>query len=314
MNRQYALAALAALPFLAPSVAAQSARHQLDCGFLSTEEWRAELSAAVARGEIESPAQRPLPEIPNIVRRGRAAGYLGAIPCMTREQIFQYEDTNEILVGSFSTGELLDLMTEAANALMATHGDNYDFVGFWVNFVPDHKIGAAFYAGIENDVGGIGLDIENNRPDIGLAGDNVEGYIQMWNVNNSYWQPGTDATANFTRLALAQEFEHRFALFLPDLLDGRVMQGDNSGCGRGAHWNWQIDGQGSGMEISEWVGSSPAVPQGTFVTFNTDIPGGVFSYPDLYLMGYVTPAEMDAGVSELRFMEEIGRASCRERV
>ena len=64
-----------------------------------------------------------------------------------------------------------------------------------------------------------------------------------------------------------------------------------------------MDGQGSGMEISEWVGADPAVLEGAFVTFNTDT-GGVFSYSDLYLMGMVSPDEMDAGNSELRFMED----------
>jgi len=60
------------------------------------------------------------------------------------------------------------------------------------------------------------------------------------------------------------------------------------------------------MEISEWTGAFPA----SFASlngfrnesFNADT-GGVFSYPDLYLMGYVTPAEMDAGASELRYMD-----------
>ncbi len=80
------------------------------------------------------------------------------------------------------------------------------------------------------------------------------------------------------------------------------MQGDNASCGRIAHWNWKVDGQGSAMELSEWVGSGPAVLAGSFVTFNTDILGGVFGYSDLYLMGYVSPAEMDAGNSELRYM------------
>jgi hypothetical protein len=90
-------------------------------------------------------------------------------------------------------------------------------------------------------------------------------------------------------------------MFLPPLLDGRVLQGDDASCGRTFHWNWRADGQGSAMEISEWVGSSPANLVGSFVTFNTDI-GGVYSYTDLYLMGYVSPVEMDAGNSELRFM------------
>ncbi len=125
----------------------------------------------------------------------------------------------------------------------------------------------------------------------------------MWNINSTFWQPGTGANANFTRLALAQEFEHRFALFLPPLADGRALQGNNGNCGRGFHWNWKTDGQGSGMEIREWVGSNPAQLVGGSITFNTDI-GGVFSYTDLYLMGSVSPAEMDAGNSELRFMDE----------
>jgi hypothetical protein len=56
------------------------------------------------------------------------------------------------------------------------------------------------------------------------------------------------------------------------------------------------------MEISEWVGKNPAQLSGNFVTFNTDIPGVFFSYTDLYLMGYVSAAEMDAGNSELRYM------------
>ena len=160
---------------------------------------------------------------------------------------------------------------------------------------------------IENDVSGIGdpstigQPIFNFRPDLGLNGDTVEGYVMMWNINASHWQPGDGPEADFTRLVLGQEFDHRFAQFLPPLLDGRVLQGDN-GCGRVFHWSWRVDGQGSSMEIAEWVGSQPATLQGSFVTFNTDI-GGVFSYTDLYLMGYVSPAEMDAGNSELRFMD-----------
>ncbi len=119
---------------------------------------------------------------------------------------------------------------------------------------------------------------------------------------------GDGSDAGFTRLVLGQEFEHRFAMFLPALLDGRVLQGNDANCGRSAHWNWQVDGQGSSMEIAEWVGSDPAILDGSFVTFNTD-NGGIFSYSDLYLMGYVSPDEMDAGNSELRFMEESNCAS-----
>jgi hypothetical protein len=236
---------------------------------------------------------------------------LGVAPIVTSDDLFLYEDTNSLLLSNFSDADLFDLMTDAANDLMVAHGDNFDFVGFFLDFQADHEIGAAFYQLIENDVTGIGDfspftgggDTFNFRPDFGLAGDNVEGYIMMWDLNHTYWAEGTGSDADFTRLAMGQEFEHRFAMFLDPLLDGRVLQGDNNTCGRGFHWNWQIDGQGSGMEIADWIGSNPALPASLFVSFNTDLPGSVFSYSDLYLMGYVSPAEMDTGNSELRFME-----------
>ncbi|MFT5050180.1 MAG: hypothetical protein ACI8QZ_001576 [Chlamydiales bacterium] len=284
--------------------ASRSTSQPLDCAFQSAEQWVADLHAAAVRGEVAAPSMR---SVPQVVPRGTAQLGLG-VACLTNDQIFAYEDSSQVLLTNFSNGQLFDLMIEASNAMLAQHGDLYDFVGFWTNFVPNHKIGAAFYAGIENDVQGVGSSLYNSRADLGLAGDNLEGFIMMWNVNNSYWQPGTGANADFTRLALAQEFEHRFAMFLPNLLDGRQLQGNNGSCGRGAHWNWRVDGQGSGMEISEWVGSTPAQLAGSFVTFNTDITGGVFSYSDLYLMGYVSPMEMDAGNSELRYMDGSGCA------
>ncbi len=280
-------------------LASLSSAQATDCGYQPPEDWMADLRAAVARGEIADPATRTLPPLPPSSGPGTSAAHL---PCLSREHIFAFEDTGGLLLTNFSTGALLDLMTDAANALMATHGDLYDFIGYWVNFTPDHTVGAAFYAGIENDVSGIGQSPFNNRAGIGLAGDNVEGYIMMWDINSSFWDTGTGPSADFTRLALAQEFEHRFAMFLPGISGGRALQGNNGACGRGAHWNWRVDGQGSGMEISEWVGSSPAQPFGTFVTFNTDIAGGVFSHPDLYLMGYESASEMDANTSELRYM------------
>ncbi len=271
---------------------------ELDCGYHSPEKWQAERRAAVERGEIAYPAGRAIPK----VAPRRQPATTDPEPCLTGGQIFLYEDTDEILLTSLSFGQLEDLMTEAANALIATHGDNYDFMAYWLNFQPDHTIGAAFYSGIENDVTGLGQGTFNARSFIGLAGDNVEGYIMMWNINSGFWQPGTGPDADFARLALAQEYEHRFGMFLPGLPGGRQLQG-GGGCGRGGHWNFRVDGQGSGMEIREWVGENPATVMGGSISFNTDI-GGVFSYADLYLMGYVSPDEMDSGNRELRYMDE----------
>ena len=261
------------------------------------------IDRATEAGEIADPRARRLPAVaprtPHLPRAGQP---------LSHDDIFPFEDSASVLLTNFSDGQLIDLMVEAANAAILAAGDNFDFIGYWVNFQPHHLIGAAFYAGVENDVEGIGdasgdgTPLFNERADLGLLGDHVEGFIMMWNINSTGWAPGTGSNADFTRLALAQEFEHRFAMFLPDLLDGRSLQG-TSGCGRIFHWNWKVDGQGSGMEISEWTGASPPVLTSNFISFNTDIPGSVFSYTDLYLMGYVSPSEMDAGNSELRYMD-----------
>ncbi len=275
-----------------------------DCGFRGPDYGLDGIRNGVERGEITDPRTRQLPDLPEAAAAGLPAR------CLAVEQIFPYEDTEQVLLTNYSTAQLSTLMVDAANSLLATWGDGYDFIGYWVNFQPDHLLGAAFYKLVSNDVMGIGDvgEVIGRGPtfdlhaDIGLSGERIEGMIMMWNINNTSWQPGDGPSAEFTRMALGQEFEHRFAMFLPPLLDGRPMQGGNGSCGRQYHWNWRTDGQGSSMEISEWTGSSPAELTGSFVTFNTDIPGSVFSYTDLYLMGYVSPAEMDAGNSELRYM------------
>ena len=60
----------------------------------------------------------------------------------------------------------------------------------------------AFYMPIFNDVSGLGVGGSNE----------IEGYVMMCNVNS--WVPGNGQSANFTRLVLGQEFEHRLAMFL----------------------------------------------------------------------------------------------------
>ena len=220
---------------------------------------------------------------------------------MIPADIFPFEDSNSVLLSDFTDGQLFSLMIDATNAVLASHGDNFDFVAFFLNFVPHHQIGGAFYAGIENNVRGIGLGIFNSRASVGVAGDHVEGWVMMWNQANWPLGPG-----NITQLVFGQEFEHRFGVFLNGM-PGRPFQGNNGSCGRVSHWNFAVDAQGSCMEIAEWVGTSPANRIGGSLNFNSD-NGGVFSYPDLYLMGFVSGAEMDALSSELRYIDD--NASC----
>ncbi len=286
-------------------------RPQFHCGHRSASWWLEEFRRGVENGEIPDPATRSIPDLPP--PQETLGG--SATPCLTPAQVFAFEDTNQVLLTDFTIPQLIDLLVEAANALLAAHGDGYDFVGFWTNFNPHHTVGTAAYWHIKNDVLGIGDPTDSGNPLFdthsvyGIAGERLEGGVIMYNINSSTWQPGAGPAAGFTRLALGQEYEHRFAMYLPDLLDGRVLQGNNASCGRTQHWSWRVDGQGSSMEIAEWVGANPAVLSQSFVSFNTDIPGSIFSYTDLYLMGYVSPAEMDAGNSELRFMNNNSNCS-----
>ncbi len=199
------------------------------------------------------------------------------------------------------------LKVAAVNALISERGDHFHFIGFFTNFTPHHQIGTANYAAIANDVAGIGTSPNWNHALFGLASDRIEGFATFYNINN-YAAGAGNPTADFTRYFLAHEFEHRFAVFLPDFLDGRSLQ--SSGCQGVApsHWSPQVDGQGGALYLREWIGSNPAVSGGDCwggftACRNSDIPGGHYSYTDLYLMGYVAADEMDAGSSELRFMD-----------
>ena len=270
------------------------------CGTEHPEVVFERFQAAVAAGEVPDPARMQLPDVAPRSSFGSHARGGGAPPVLPSD-IFLFEDSNSLLLTNFSSSALFTLMAEATNAVLIEHGDNFDYVAFFMNFQPQHQLNsAAFHLGLENTVSGIGLNLFNNRPSFGVTGDNVGGWVMMW--NQASW---STSLISFTQLVLGQEFEHRFAMFLSGISGGRRLQGGevvNDPCGRGAHWNFRVDGQGSGMEIAEWVGSPPTRSGGT-LSYNTDI-GGVFSYPDLYLMGYVNGADMDAGASELRYMDD----------
>lgn len=288
----------------APAALGADPAQTFECGYQSPEAVAAAIREAVERGEISDPATRRLPVVRS--RRTPPQPSAAGVPILTNDDIFIFEDSADLLATDFSDGQLFNLMAVASNALMVAHGDEFDFVAFFLNFVPVRQIGAAFYSGLENDVSGIGTSLFNGRAGSGVAGENVEGWVMMWNEFS--WSSGISGA--FTQLVLGQEFEHRFAMFIGGLSGGRPLQGTGDGCGRGAHWNFRVDGQGSGMEIAEWTGSSPANRVGGTLNFNTDIgmaspvTGAVFSYPDLYLMGYVSPEEMDAGASELRYLDD----------
>ena len=300
--------AIGALVALLSQDGARGTPDRRECRYVPPAEWLGELSQAVRAGRLADPRERPLPALPAAPVSAVVDGG-GPEPCFGPAHVHAYEDTAQVILTASGIPELIDLMVEGANDLLSRYGDGFDFVGFLANSDPNTTLGP-FYVAVKNDVSGIGDPSGMGTPlfdlhaSFGLAGSRIQGLFLIADVN--VLEPGAGPAADLTRLILNHELEHRFAMFLPDLADGRRLQGDLAGCGRPAHWSWKVDGQGSCMEISEWTGAFPAVFASLQVfrneSFNTDT-GGVFSYPDLYLMGYVTAAEMDAGVSELRYME-----------
>lgn len=276
----------------------------------------AALEASLAQqrwGNGNEPVRRADPVSPTAGSRAKLSPAGRTAACLSPAHIFPYEDTAQVLVSNYSTDQLLDLVVDAGNALTATHGDLYDFVGIWFNFPLHHNnFGEAVYFAMENDATGIGsyfddgLELFNRRAEYGVAGVNIEGFVFLnHEIGSQTWQPGTGPAADFTRMAISHELAHRFINFLPELLDGRNMQGVFDSCGKEGHWDWKVDGQGSVMHISEWVGTNPAVRVGgnRNLDFNHET-GGTFSYVDLYLMGYIFPEEVDAWISELRYMND----------
>jgi len=253
------------------------------------------------------------------MRRGPAAAIdvrAGRAPCtppLRRQDVFAWEDTTGLLLTDYSNEDFFALKVAAVNALVAARGDNFHFIGFFTNFLPHHQHGVANYGAIVNDVAGIGVSPTWNYSFSGLFTDRIEGFITLYDVNYDGIAPGAGThEADVAQHLLAHEFEHRFGLFLPPLLGGRILNESTECPGfNGSHWNPRVDGQGGALHLGEWIGTNPAIgggdcinPDGVSACRNTDIPGGHFSYTDLYLMGYASAAEMDAGNSELRYMND----------
>ena len=259
---------------------------------------------------------------------------------ITESDILSWEDSDSLIetlwgpvLGPVDEHEIHLIAVQAANDILPVIGDEYDFIGFWMNFQPapwwPTNGRAATYGPIRNDVTGLG-SFAGTEPDgtydfhddYGLAGSNLQGLMFLTNINAPGWSsdPAHPVDSLKTSLNINHEYMHRFGIYLPDLLDGRQLQGepiidpfDDYPCGTATHWNRRVDGQGSSVSLQEWIGSAPAVLGKSYssgqLVVNTDITDGHFSYLDLYLMGMVSAAGADAGLSELRYMDDNGDCS-----
>lgn len=219
-----------------------------------------------------------------------------ASACLTPEHIFLFEDSEGILMDPDHTGQdLLDLKVEAANQVIALHGDAFDFIGYWTDFEPARRFGGAHYGSVRNDVEGIGRPLYDQHEAIGLDGQRVQGLVMMYNfhLKDHRVAPG----------ALIHEFCHQWMAFLAPMPDGRSWGG--------GHFTCRVDNQG-GIHVSEWLGSDPARPRSARLNLDT---GTDLGYLPLYLMGYVSAEELDVGSSEQRYMDDLDQPAgeCMER-
>lgn len=282
------------------------------CEYRAPAAWLADVRAAVDAGEVVDPAVQSANSPARVLPRN--IGERGWRP-VTTSDLFIVEDTGNALATTNNFGVFHQAVVAAANAVVLQHGDNFDFVGVFTTFdVPDPVFPLALYVGLINDVEGTGQDLFDFRAGFGSIGRRVQGILMMWNLDG--WAAGDSDTALVTQLVLCHELEHRFGIFLRSLPGGRPLQG-YAPCGRTAHWSWQVDAQGGCIELRDWVGESPATAEyascfpvvGVPFCFNADVGmasasvGGAYSFPDLYLMGYATAEEMDAGASELRYLD-----------
>lgn len=201
------------------------------------------------------------------------------------------EDDGSFFYTNSGNQPLLDLAA-ASRAFYRTHGDDYDFVCFYLASGLKQWLGSpgALAAAwpLRNDTQGIGLDAF----DYGAAFGSPSRLQLVLTMNGLQRYPadpdapiGGPGDTFSTMDVLAHEFAHRWLAYVyvdsagtitPALL-GRDYQ----------HWNFFFDADSSYMEGCDWT----AVRPDSFVTTGVSATYGAL---DQYLMGLRTKAEMDS--------------------
>lgn len=184
------------------------------------------------------------------------------------------------VVGTAPDGTQYVDFVRAYQLFRTLHGDDYDFVTFFVDTASDMPsvCGCSFWSGIFNNVTGIGLGAFNGRPGWGTA--RLQGFHFLNQGHFPIW-----------RYVMLQEFCHQFAAFaryrdpatsatMTDHLLGGVL----------GHWSGELDDDKSpmGYDSHNWV----ELPSGRFQRVSLTSDERVYSNLDLYLMGLLGANEV----------------------
>lgn len=190
------------------------------------------------------------------------------------------EDRGDLVVyGRTDTMQIL----ERAVALV---GDRFDFITvltastFQGNVETEVPGAIAFYAQVNNDVGGTGLPLVQ---DPGLT--ILRGIVNM-NDLDEYPDGPEGLVAGFNGLAtgievLGQEASHWIGAYLDSAVAPILGRYD-------AHWSFYMNSQGSVLEGNRWLDNG----DGTFTTAPAAGQFGTLSQLDLYLWGLLDPSEV----------------------
>ncbi|WP_082507133.1 CARDB domain-containing protein [Duganella sp. Root336D2] len=179
-------------------------------------------------------------------------------------------------------GVNIEPRTEIAKEFLRTHADKYDFIVVFSNFEYNTKDALAFHIGVQNKVGGLGLEAFDNTAEFGSRGK-LLGYIDMAALSRYNLNP---YSTGFDRVlqVFAHEFLHQWGSHVkvrgPDGKPSDVLLGRD-----GAHWSFLLD-SGASVEFgNQWQDNG----NGTF----TSVAGQQFFSPlDLYLMGMLKKEEV----------------------
>jgi hypothetical protein len=204
-------------------------------------------------------------------------------------EIAVLEDDGTFFYTNKGNDVILDLES-AARAFYRTHGDDYDFIAFYLASGHTTYLGSptalasAFV--VRNPTQGIGLDTFDDGREFGST-SRLQSMLSMNGIHLYADRPDSSAGPDdFSPLDfLAHELGHRWLAYVDVDSAGTPVP---ALLGRGyAHWNFFFDCDASVMEGCDWA----RLPADSFATDSVTVGYGAL---DLYLMGLASKAETDS--------------------
>lgn len=201
------------------------------------------------------------------------------------DSIGSSSDTGNLTIidfdGAYDRG-LAEPRQLVAQRFYQDHPDDYDFLIVFTTFEFETAGAHAFYNGIRNDTGGIGLPLYDNSASFGSDG-RLQGYVDMAALSRNSFVP-QNPSFQFTLQVLAHEIMHRWGA----QLGFRDVNGNPSADLIGpdqSHWSYFLDSDASVMYGNDWTTRADG-------SFESAAVRQRFSPLDLYSAGLYAASEV----------------------